>query len=199
MSGKSYAQLLKNLIAKGAIVSDASARTSSAQIHDWIKNAEDCLWLLADKIPTAVSEFRRLRQKFEFKVEDDEGDFSSASAYRPEGTDVLLDFSFKHLKQANKVLKLAAKKLEIEGDFVPSDPSDEKLGRELRATRRRAGHTQEEAAEKIGCDHKDISEWERGKRKPHPKNAKNIHDYIDKYSKLNQPYAPPTETPPKHH
>jgi DNA-binding XRE family transcriptional regulator len=188
MFGKSYAQLLKlieDLIATGATVSDPSAGTPSAEIHQWIENAEDCLSLLEDNNPKVVSEFRRLRQKFEFKIEDDEGDPGSASAYRPKGTDVLLDFSFEHLKQANKVLKLAAKKLEIEGDFVPSDPSDEQLGEELRAARRRAGHSQREAAEKIGYDHKAISEWERGKRKPHPKTAKDIRDYVAKHSKLN--------------
>jgi DNA-binding XRE family transcriptional regulator len=181
MSGKSYAQLLKlieGLITTGARLSDPSTGTPSAKIHHWIKNAEDCLSLLEEKIPTEVSEFRRLRQKFEFKVEDYEEDSVSASAYRPEGTDVLLDFSFEHLKQATDILKLAAKKL-------PSDPSDEKLGEKLRAARLLAGHTQREAAEKIGYEYKAISEWETGKRKPRPKAAKDIRDYIGKPSKLN--------------
>jgi DNA-binding transcriptional regulator YiaG len=189
VSGKSYAQLLKqidDLIARGTKVSDASAGTPSAQIHDWVSRAEYCLSLLEDKIPTALSEFRRIRQSFEFNVDDDEEAFSSASAYRPEGGDVLLDFSFEHPGQANDILKFAATKLEIEGHSLPGDPSDKGLGEELRAARLRAGHSQREAADKIGYDHKDISEWERG-RKPHPKAAKNIRDYISQHSKPNQP------------
>jgi DNA-binding XRE family transcriptional regulator len=148
---------------------------------------EYCLSLLEDKIPTALSEFRRIRQSFEFKVDDEKEAFSSASAYRPEGANVLLDFRFDRLGRANNILKLAATKLEIEGHSLPGDPSDEGLGEELRAARRRAGHSQRDAAEKIGYDHKAISEWERGKRKPHPNAAKNIRDYISQHSKPNQP------------
>ena len=58
-----------------------------------------------------------------------------------------------------------------------------RLGRELRAARLRAGHSQRQAAEKMGYDHKSISEWETGKRKPHPKTAKDIRDYIHRNSK----------------
>jgi DNA-binding transcriptional regulator YiaG len=186
VSGKSYAQLLKlikDLIARGTKVSDASAGTPSAQIHDWVSKVEYCLSLLEDKIPTALSEFRRIRQRFEFKVDDEKEALSSASAYRPDGADVLLDFSFEHLGQANDILKFAATKLEIEGHSLPGDPSDEGIGEELRAARLRAGLSQRKAAEGIGCDHKDVSEWERGKRKPHPKAAKDIRDYISKLSK----------------
>jgi DNA-binding XRE family transcriptional regulator len=186
VSGKSYVQLLKrieDLIARGTKVSDASAGTPSAQIHDWVIEAEDCLSLLEDKIPTALSDFRRLRQSFEFKVDVDEEAFSSASAYRPEGADVLLDFSFEHLKRANDILKFAATKLGIEGHSLPGDPSDEGLGEELRAARRRAGHSQRVAAEKIGYDHKTICEWESGKRKPQPKAVKCILDYISQHPK----------------
>ncbi len=190
MSGKSYAQLLKlieDLIARGTKVSDASAGTPWAQIHDWVSRVEDCLSLLEDKLPTALSEFRRIRQSFEFKVDNEKEAFSSASAYRPEGADVLLDFSFEHLGRANNILKIAATKLEIEGHSLPGDPSDEGLGEELRAARLRAGHSQRHAAEQIGYDHKDVSEWERGKRKPRPNTAKNIRDYISQHSKPNQP------------
>jgi DNA-binding XRE family transcriptional regulator len=189
MSGKSYAELLKaiqDLIATGAKISDASAGAPSAQIHQWVSKAAYCLSLLEDKIPTAVSDFRNIRQSFEFKVDDDKEALTSASAYRDGESDVLLDFSFEHLKQANDILKFAATKLEIEGHHLPGSPSDEGLGEELRAARLRAGHTQRDAAEKILCDHKDISEWERGKRKPHPNTAKNIRDYISKHPK-NQP------------
>ncbi|MDT8071034.1 MAG: helix-turn-helix transcriptional regulator [Terriglobia bacterium] len=189
MSGKSYAQLLKeieHLIAAGSKISDGSAGTSSAQIHDWIGRAEYCLSLLEDKIPAAVSEFRRIRQGFEFKVDDYEEASSSASAYRPDGTDVLLDFRFEHLARANDILRFAAKKLEIEGHSSPDVLSDESLREELRAARLRAGHSQRKAAEEIGYDHKAVCEWERGKRKPHPEAAKNIRDYISKYPKPNK-------------
>jgi DNA-binding transcriptional regulator YiaG len=190
VSGKSYSQLLKlieDLIARGTKVSDASAGTPPAQIHDWVSRSEYCLSLLEDKIPTAVSDFRRTRQSFEFKVDIDDEASTSASAYRPEGADVLLDFSFEHLGQANNILKFAATKLEIEGHPLPVDLSDEVLGKELRAARRRAGHSQRVAAEKMGYDHKAVCEWERGKRKPHPEALKNILDYISKHSKPNQP------------
>jgi DNA-binding XRE family transcriptional regulator len=56
-----------------------------------------------------------------------------------------------------------------------------KLGQQLRAARDRAGHSQRQAAEKMGYDHKNISEWETGKRKPRPDTAKNIRDYILRY------------------
>jgi hypothetical protein len=103
VSGKSYAQLLKTIedvIATGTKVSDTSAGTPSAQIHEWVNRADHCLSLLEDKIPTALSEFRRIRQSFESKVNDEEEAFSSASAYRPKGADVLQDFSFEHLRRA---------------------------------------------------------------------------------------------------
>jgi hypothetical protein len=192
VSGKSYAQLLKrieDLIARGTKVSDASAGTPSAQIHDWVSRVENCLSLLEDKIPTALSEFRRIRQSFESKVNEEKEASSSASAYRPEGTDTLLDFKFEHLARANDILRLAATKLEIEieGHSLSNDISAERLGKELRAARRRAGHTQWKAAVEIECDHKDISEWERWKRDPHPSSVKKILDYISKHSKPNQP------------
>lgn len=190
MSVNSYAQLLKmieDLIDRGTRVSDPSAGTPSAQILDWVSRVEYCLSLLEDKIPTALSEFRRIRQSFEFKVDDGEEAFSSASAYRPEGADVLLDFSFEYLERANNILRVAATKLEIEGHSSPGDPPDEGLGKELRAARVRAGHSQRYAAEEIGYDHKAVSEWETGKRKPHPSAAKNIRDYISQHSKPNQP------------
>lgn len=190
MSGKSYAQLLKliqDLIATGTKVSDASAGTPSPQIREWVNRADYCLSLLEDKIPTALSEFRRIRRSFEFKVGDDKEAFSSASAYRPDGSDVLLDFSFEHLMRANDILKFAATKLEVEGHSLAGDFSDERLGEHLRAARLRAGHSQRDAADEMGYDHKDISEWERGKRKPHPKAAKDIRDYIVQQSKPKQP------------
>jgi DNA-binding transcriptional regulator YiaG len=189
VSVKSYAQLLKviqDLIATGNKISDPTAGTPSAEIRDWVSKAGHCLLFLEDKLPTPLSDFRHLRQSFEFKVAADEEDFSSKSAYRPEGSDVLLDFSFEHLKRANDILKFAATKLEIEGHLALGNPSDERLGEELHAARLRAGHSQRDAAEKIGYDHKDIGDWERGKRKPHPKAAKDIRDYISQHSKPNQ-------------
>ena len=91
----------------------------------------------------------------------------------------LLDFDFDELAKANDTLKSAATRLEMEGH------SSFTLGEELRAARLRAGHTQEKAAEQIGakCDHKYVSEWESGKRKPHPPMAKKIRDYIKKTNK----------------
>ena len=127
-----------------------------------------------------------MRQSLEFKVDEEEEGSGSASAYRPKDADVLLDFNFEHLKRANDILKFAATKLEIEQHSLTGAPLDERLGGELRAARLRAGHSQREAAEAIGYDHKDISEWERGERIPHPNAAKNILDYIAKHSKPNQ-------------
>jgi len=187
VSGKSYVLLkrIEDLIARGTKVSDVSAGTPSAQIHDWVDRADSCLRLLEDD-PTSLSDFRRIRQSFEFKVDVDEEAFS-ASAYRPEGADVLLDFSFEHLRRANNILKFAATKLklEIEGHSLSSEIPYERLGKELRAARVLAGHSQRVAAEKIGYDHKTICEWERGKRKPQPKAVKYILDYINKYPKPN--------------
>lgn len=190
VSGKSYAQLLKeiqDLIVTGTKVSDVNAGTPSAQILQWVSKAGYCLSLLEDKIPTAFSDFRHIRQSLEFKVDEEEEGSGSASAYRPEDTDVLLDFNFEHLKRANDILKFAATKLEIERHPLTGDPSDERLGDQLRAARLRAGHSQRVAADKIGYDHKYISEWETGNRKPHPKALKNILDYISKHSKPKQP------------
>jgi hypothetical protein len=186
-----YAQLhqrLQDLIARGAKVADATAGTPAAQIHDWINKAQLCLLLLEDKMPTLLADFRRMQPNFEFKVDEDEEAGSSNSAYRPswidqrtglkDGADVLLDFRFDLLDQANGILKLAATKLEMEGHSLPGNFSDERLGEELLAARKRAGHSLRQAATKIGYDHKYLSEWERGKRKPHPEAAKNIRDYI---------------------
>src|SRR5204862_1186372 len=111
-------------------------------------------------------------QSLEFKVDEEEEGSGSASAYRPKDADVLLDFNFENLKRANDILKFAATKLEIERHPLTGDTSAELLGEELRAARRRAGHSQRDAADDIGYDHKDISEWETGKRHPHPKAAK---------------------------
>jgi DNA-binding XRE family transcriptional regulator len=183
---KSYAELLKviqDLIATGNKIADPTAGTPWAEIHVWVSKVGQCLLLLEDKLPTPLSDFRHLRQSFEFKVDDEEESSASASAYRPKGTDVLLDFNFENLKRANEILKFAAAKLKMEGPSSPGDPSSEGLGEELRAARLRAGHSQRDAAEKIGYDHKDIGDWERGKRKPHPKAAKNIRDYICQHSK----------------
>jgi DNA-binding transcriptional regulator YiaG len=177
---------IQDLIATGTKVSDANAGTPSAQIHQWVSKAGSCLSLLEDKIPTAFAEFRHLRQSLEFKLDEEEEGSGSASAYRPKGTDVLVDFNFEHLKRANDILKFAATKLEIERHLLTGDPSDERLGEELRAARHRAGHSQRDAADDIGYDHKDISEWERGKRIPRPKAAKDIRDYIAQHPKLNQ-------------
>jgi len=189
VAGNSYTQLLKSiedLIATGTKISDATAGTPAVQIHDWINRAEYYLSLLEDKLPTAVSDFRRIRQSFEFKVEEDEDGSSSASAYRPKGGDVLLDFSFEHLQQANNILKLAAAKLEIEASSSAGGFSDETLGQQLRTARGRAGHSQRKAADEIGYDPKTISEWERGDRKPHPEAEKNIRDYIHRHLKPHQ-------------
>jgi DNA-binding transcriptional regulator YiaG len=187
LSVKSYPQLLKviqDLIATGNKISDPTAGTPSAEIHIWVSKVGQCLLLLEDKLPTPLSDFQHLRQSFEFKVDDDEEASSSASAYRPDRSDVLLDFSFEHLRRANDILKFAATKLEIEGHLPQANP--ETLGEELRAARRSAGHSQRDAADDIGYDHKDISEWETGKRIPHPKAAKDIRDYIAQHSKPNQ-------------
>ncbi len=122
MSGKSYAQLhqrLQDLINQGTKVADSATETPAAQIHQWSREAEACLLLVQGLIPTALAEFRLVRQSFEFKVHDDDEGSSSESAYRPEGADVLLDFRFGYLARANEILKLAATALEIEGHLLP--------------------------------------------------------------------------------
>lgn len=160
------------------------------EIHNWISAAQYCLGLLEDRIPSAVADFRRLREVLEFPVPDGEEDASSKSAYVPEVVDrdtgipmdagVLLDFRFDHLAQMNHILRFAANKIEIEG-LPESDvcPGEEPIGKRLLAARLRAGHTQDEAADAVECDAKDISEWENGKREPYPKSRKRIQKYID--------------------
>lgn len=189
MSGRSYPQLyqqLQDLIARGTKVADATAGTPAAEIHDWIKEAQYCLALLEDKIPSALSDFKRLRENFEFKVDEDGDIPASASAYNPRQTDpstgqnydvdVLLDFRFENLAEATAILTFAARKIEMDGQSLPA------LGQELREARRRAGHGQREAAKALGYDHRDISDWETGKREPLAKQVPNIRDYILKYS-----------------
>jgi DNA-binding XRE family transcriptional regulator len=196
--GISYTQLhqrLQTLITLGTKVADAGAGTPAAQIHQWIDEAQDCLLLLEDKIPTALSDFRGVGQRFEFRVDDDDEDSSSESAYRPDGADVLWDFRFEYLGQANDILKLAATKLEMEGHSVPGaepfpessgaagNPPDEKLGEELRAARKRAGESQEVACVELKCSRVTVGRWETGKQKPHIAQAKSIRDYILKHPK----------------
>jgi DNA-binding XRE family transcriptional regulator len=195
VSGKSYAHLyqrLQDLIAQGAKVADAEAGTPATEIHQWISGGRYCLGFLEDKIPTAVADFHRIRGCVEFKVNDGEEAFSSKSAYEHVVTNpdtgegiagVLLDFRFDYLGQLNGILTFAATKIEIEKLVLSgANQDDEAIGKRLRAARKRAGQTQEQAAEEIKCDHKDISEWERGIREPHPKSIKKILHYIEKYS-----------------
>jgi DNA-binding XRE family transcriptional regulator len=196
VSHKTYAQLhqrLQELIARGTKVADAGAGTPAAEIHEWISGAQYCLALLEDKIPTALADFRRIRESVEFQVREGEEAFSSKSAYNPETTnpytgeaeraDVLLDFRFDYLGQINQIMRFAATKIEIGGlALSAAHPDDESLGKRLRDARKRAGQTQEEAAIAIVCDHKDISDWERGKRNPRPSSTKKILDYIEKHS-----------------
>lgn len=138
MSGRSYAQLhqrLQDLIAQGANVAAAEAGTPAAEIHEWMNAVHYCLALIEDKIPTALSDFRHLRNNFEFRVNEDEEPGSSESAYRPDGADVLLDFRFEYIEQANNILKFAATKLEIEGNayaWTDSANIPESLPPELR-------------------------------------------------------------------
>lgn len=181
MPSKTYEHLharLTDLIAEGEKIADEASGTPADGIHEWVNRAGYCLGLLEDKIPTAVAEFRNLRANFEFTVADEDQDTMSPSGYRDDEADVLRDFNFEVLKQANNILRFAATKLEMEGHSLPAAPSDEQLGEALRAARIRAGHSQRDAGKKIGYDHKYISEWETGKGKPHVKAAKNIRDYI---------------------
>ncbi len=87
MSDKSYAQLhqrLQDLIARGTKVAHAGACTPAVEIHDWINRAQYCIALLEDRIPTAVTDFRRVLQSVEFKVnEGDDKAINSKSAFRP--------------------------------------------------------------------------------------------------------------------
>ncbi|HEX3821677.1 MAG TPA: hypothetical protein VHW45_15190, partial [Candidatus Sulfotelmatobacter sp.] len=117
MSGKSYPQLhqrIRDLIAQGSKVCDEEAGTRGAQIHQWLSESRYCLAFLDDKIPTALSDFQRVRQDCVFKLADDEEALASESAYRDDG-DVLWDFRFEKLQQALGILNLASRKLEMEG------------------------------------------------------------------------------------
>jgi DNA-binding XRE family transcriptional regulator len=167
---------LRDLAAQGRKVSDPEAGTRAARIHKWIRETEECLSLFEDQ--AFLSEFRVLQSQgplsppFQRIVNDDEEDSCSPSAYRVDKADVLFDFRFDLLTKVTDILRAAAMKLEIAGHSVPT------LGEQLRDARDRAGHSQRAAAKKLGYDHKYISEWETGKRKPHAKQAKNIRDYI---------------------
>jgi len=171
VSDKNYALYLRirRLNVRGTKVADARTETRGAKIHDWLIAAEDCLLRGKDKLAQELSAFRHILQECEFLVDEDEDEtVIRKSAYYPLGERV--DFRFEYLEQANDILRRAAEKLE--------NPSDKKLREELYAARHRAGHSQREAALKMGYDHQSISVWETGNRKPHPKQAKNIRDYI---------------------
>lgn len=147
MSSRSYVPLfrqLKDLIARSVNVCDSDAGTKATQINEWVTEAHGCLVLLEDKMPTALADFRRIRAKLEFRVDEDAEHLASRSAYRPEwideltgrteGADVLLDFDFGRLEQLARILKLAAKKLELEGysisedRLLPGEPTNASVG-----------------------------------------------------------------------
>lgn len=192
MSGKSYARLykrLKRLIAQGTKVADEKAGTPAAEIHKWMEEALVCLLFLEREIPTAVEDFKHIRESYEYWVEEEYEEASfSKSAYRPEFLDpsrdvwvegeAWKDFRFDYLAQANGILKLAAQKVDMERRSSP----ETELGERLRKARQVAGQTQRQAADEIGYDHKYISEWETGIRIPRPIHAKNILVYILKHS-----------------
>jgi hypothetical protein len=81
------------------------------RIHNWIKEAEECLSRLEDK--TALSNFQHIQQRFEFTVDDYERASSSKSAYEPTwidqltglmaGAGSLRDFDFNALAKANDI------------------------------------------------------------------------------------------------
>ena len=171
---------IRDLAAQGHKVSDPEAGTRAARIHKWITEAEECLALFEDQ--TFLSGFRVLQKSqgrfsppFQRIVNDEEADSCGLSAYRVGEADVLVDFRFDLLAKVNDVLKAAATKLEIAGHSLPT------LREQLKEARDRAGHSQRTAAKILGYDHKYISEWETGKRKPHARQEKNIRDYILKY------------------
>jgi DNA-binding XRE family transcriptional regulator len=182
MAGKFYERLhqrLRDLVAQGTKVADPASGTRAARIHKWINEAEEHLKSSADQ--TFLLEFRVLQRSqdsgspaFQRIVNDDEADSHSPSAYWVAEPDAFLDFRFDLLAKVNDLLKAAATKLEIAGHSVPT------LGEQLREAREQAGHTQEEAAAQISeeCDHKYISEWEAGIRRPGVKLSKKIREYI---------------------
>jgi hypothetical protein len=129
-----YRQLHRQIQDLITNVPDERTGTPPEQIYDWKSEAQDCLSLLEDKMPTALSDFRGIWPGFEFIVDDDPGACPSKSAYRPtwinpltgaaEGTmEELVDFRFKYLVQASGLLKRAVRKLEFEGFAVRTSGS----------------------------------------------------------------------------
>ena len=202
MSSNSYKHLreqLQDLIAKGKEISSREAGSQSEQIHEWVERAHDCLSLLETHVPTALSDFRKLREAFEFKVQVGEEYDCSNSAYNPSWidpvtgvqcwADVLIDFRFDRLAHANKLLVLAAAKLELDGYSIHSTPplsADSQteppiecaptlspLGTtsfafsaaDLKSARSAIKVTQEQAAHWFQITSRQYKRWESGKQK----------------------------------
>jgi len=72
--------------------------------------------------------------------------------------------------------RLAMKIIQFLG-YVPTSGKQE-LGERLRQARRILGHTQEQAAKKMGCDESNIRYIELGKRNPWEKTSQKIEIYI---------------------
>ncbi len=185
---------LRKLIARGTRVADMTSKTSGERIIIWMEEAERCLEDGGAVVEKQLLAFRTARESCVFKVKEESLNYKisetenrirqdfdlgplSGSAYRPTETDELLDFRFERLQEATAALRAADKILKGSGSSSGSAPNLT-LGERLRAAREQAGHSQREAAQKIGYDHKYISEWETGKTTPSLKAAKNIRDYI---------------------
>ena len=148
MSSRLYSPLymqLQELIAQSDEVCSRDVGGKAQATRKWIKDAHDCLALLEDQLPTTLADFRRLRAKLAFRVDEDDARRASESAYRPEwideitgqpdGADLLIDFSFPQLQQVADMLKLALRKLKYEGHSVSESPdaSQQSLPSELRS------------------------------------------------------------------
>jgi len=196
LSSKTYEHLharLTDLISEGEKIADRASGTPAAAIHEWASAAEYYLGFLEDKVPAAVSEFRRLRKNFEFRVEDDEESTMSPSGYRHERADVLLDFDFEMLNRANEILRFAVTKLEMEGHssttknqdsaesatvmepanefaetFAPKKTSGNSYAFDrilLAKARELKNLTQQEAATLFDVTLRQIKRWESGEQK----------------------------------
>jgi hypothetical protein len=190
---------LRDLISRGADVANPDAGTPADQIHQWIEEVDQLLFLLKDQFPTARSAFQQLRVHLEYMVDEEAEAQSSDSAYRPDEADVLFDFRFDYLGQTTTILRRVAAKLKAEGD-TPRYVSAREFGERLRQARRLAYQSQREAADETGYDHKAFSLWERGIRMPRGATLRDLSDYIAKHSKPEkQDHPNATKTPPTSH
>ena len=73
-------------------------------------------------------------------------------------------------RQAKKIIQFLG--------YVPSKGKPEPIGESLRQARQILGHSQEQAAKRMGCDESNIRQIELGKRQPRLNTSRKIERYI---------------------